>query len=598
MGRITEEIIKRDGVKVEKGYLHAYGWTWKKERAPTLLRMNLKAFQEGRTPKEGGLGKYGHYRNCVDLLWNEDHSRIKFDWHDWAVEMAQRACEYPVLSVGGCASSGKTRGGAAWGMINWLADPFNTMVLFTSTSLKDSRKRVWADVVELFNGVPGLPGKLLDATGMVRTVDPAGVRKASDRCGLALIAGEKKREKEAVGKMIGFKSERVFVVADELPELSEAIVQAYFSNLKKNPVSGLLGLGNPASFFDAFGVLSEPVNGWDSVTAEDHFWLTNDGAFLRFDGRRSPNIVAGYDKYPYLFKQSDFDADVKRFGANSAIVWRMSYAFFSPVAGDDAIYSGADIIKYGARDKVTWREPPVAVAGLDPAFNGGDRCILAIGEYGTSVDGLKVLYIKKFITITADITLKDEPPNYQRARQCVEHCKKEGVSINHFSMDTTGAGDPLADIITTMWARGMHRVCFSGGASELPISNFDDTPANEKYCNRVSEIWFSGKDMIQTGQLKGITTEMAREMTSRTYEVQKGSSARIKVESKVDMKSRIGESPDLSDAAFVMLDLCRQKLGMVSTAKAANSGTANKSWKNIVKKYGMAAQAGRSLVRS
>lgn len=599
MGRITEEIIKRDGVKVEKGYLHAYGWTWKKERAPTLLRMNLKAFQEGRTPKEGGLGKLQHYINCVDLLWNEDHSRMKFDWHPWALDFAKAACENPVLAVGGCASSGKSHGAGAWALVNWLADPFNTMVLVTSTSLKDSKKRIWGTITDMFNAIPGLPGKLVPSMGLIRTVDPAGKKEASERCGLALIAGEKKREKEAVGKLIGFKAQRVFVVADELPELSEALIDAYFANIAKNPESGLIGLGNPATFFDAFGRLSEPKPGWDSVSAEDHEWETKSGKFIRFDGFRSPNIEAGFDKYPYLFRQQNLDDDISRYGEDSAIVWRMDRGYFSPIGNEDCIYSSGDIIKYKAMHKVKWLEPPITVAALDPSFTtGGDRTMLSIGEYGKNVDGMKTLCYKKFTLITEDASNKDEPRNFQIARQVVAHLRKEQVSVTHFAMDTTGAGDVLADIIVTMMGKGFHRVTFSGAASDAPVSNFDQTPSNEKYTNRVTQLWFAGRDLIRTGQLKGITTEMAAEMVARRYTVAKGSSARVTAESKPDMKARTGSSPDIGDSAFVLLCLCYEKLGMVSTAKAAKAEGARKSWKQLTQRYSMVAQAGRSLVRS
>ena len=44
-------------------------------------------------------------------------------------------------------------------------------------------------------------------------------------------------------------------------------------------------------------------------------------------------------------------------------------------------------------------------------------------------------------------------------------------------------------------------------------------------------------------------------MTSRRYKDNKAQDggSRIKVESKVDMKKRIGRSPDVADSAFVLL---------------------------------------------
>lgn len=599
MGKVTDDIIKADGVRVVGKELIAYGKAWHKETAPSILGINLMAFKNGWTKEKGALGKLGHYMNCVNLLWNETHSRIHFDWHPWAVDFAREACENPVLAIGGCASSGKSRGAAVWALVNWLCDPYNTMILVTSTSLKDSKKRIFGDITEMFNAIPGLPGKMVASIGMIRTVDPAGKREASDKCGIALIAGEKKKEKEAVGKMIGFKAPRVFVVADELPELSEAIIDAYFSNITKNPTTGFIGLGNPASQFDAFGRLAEPEAGWDSVSEHDHEWKTVSGKFIRFDGFRSPNIIAGEDKWPYLFKQKDLDDDIRRYGSDSAIVWRMDRGYFSPIGAEDCIYSGADIVKYKAMKGVNWQEPPVRVASLDPSFTtGGDRTVLTLGEYGKNVDGMKTLKIKRSVLISEDASNKDEPRNFQIARQVVDILKQERIPPTHFAMDTTGAGDVLADIIVTLYGKGFHRVTFSGAATDLPVSNFDSTPACEKYKNRMTEIWFSGRDLIQTGQLKGITLDMATEMTARRYTVEKSASARVVAETKPDMKARVGSSPDLSDSAFILLALCREKLGMVSMSKAAKPEGTPRPWKQFVHRYGVKQLAGRSLVRA
>ena len=56
-------------------------------------------------------------------------------------------------------------------------------------------------------------------------VDPNGT--LFERAGLSLIAAEKSKTREAVGKFIGIKQKRVFLIADELSELSEAILQSF-----------------------------------------------------------------------------------------------------------------------------------------------------------------------------------------------------------------------------------------------------------------------------------------------------------------------------------------------------------------------------------
>ena len=52
----------------------------------------------------------------------------------------------------------------------------------------------------------------------------------------------------------------------------------------------------------------------------------------------------------------------------------------------------------------------------------------------------------------------------------------------------------------------------------------------------------------------------------------KGGTLRIKIESKVAFKARYGQSPDLADAAFLCLDLARQRHGLVAVDPPEDDG--------------------------
>ena len=53
-------------------------------------------------------------------------------------------------------------------------------------------------------------------------------------------------------------------------------------------------------------------------------------------------------------------------------------------------------------------------------------------------------------------------------------------------------------------------------------------------------------------------------MCARNYDMVKTGSLKVKIESKIEFKSRFGRSPDLADAAFLALDCARQRLGLVA----------------------------------
>jgi hypothetical protein len=99
----------------------------------------------------------------------------------------------------------------------------------------------------------------------------------------------------------------------------------------------------------------------------------------------------------------------------------------------------------------------------------------------------------------------------------------------------------------------------------------DRREAKELYVNRVSELWFVGKELIRCRQLRGIPNEMAKDMCARNYETVKGGSGlRMKVESKADFKKRMGHSPDLADAGFIMLELARDRFSFLAAEPVKN----------------------------
>ena len=122
----------------------------------------------------------------------------------------------------------------------------------------------------------------------------------------------------------------------------------------------------------------------------------------------------------------------------------------------------------------------------------------------------------------------------------------------------------MADILAAEFGDDILRVSFGGKASDKRVSTNSKLVGNELYVNRVTELWFVGKEFCRTNQLFGITNELAQEVVGRKYDMVKGSTLRMKLESKPDYKNRLGKSPDLADAAFICIDVARQRHGLVA----------------------------------
>lgn len=538
-------------------FTHRYGI--KSYHKQDDLWVELKAYQKDLTPEQGGLGSAAHFRNIAQMLWGPN-SEEQFVWNPWAERMNAVCHQHPItgairphVGLSGCASSGKSQYGGLFALINWLCDPLNTYVFVTSTSLSEAKHRIWKSVVKLYMGAPQLAGigKLVDSQGKICTLKEDG--KHDDTAGIFLIAAAVSKEREAVAKLIGKKNKRVILIADELPELSHSVLDAFFSNLIANPINQFVAMGNFKSRYDPFGEFVQPKAGYDSIGIETDEWETERGYCVRFDGMKSPNIISGKDEYKYLYGSKQLAEHKKNFGEGSALFWRMCRSFESPVGLDNIIYSEADLVSGKASDHPVWIMPPVRLSAMDPSYtNGGDRTVQLIGEYGQTVDGLWTIHVSKYITIYEDAS-SNVPRDYQVVRKFRDNCMTEGVSPENAGLDETGAGSVLLSIAHEEWDNKVVGINFSGRASDMPVTMSDPVPAKDKYDRRVSELWYVGKEFLKYGQIKGITNDLARELKARQYDTVKGPEGlKISVEPKKEMKVRIGFSPDCFIAGTIV----------------------------------------------
>ena len=518
---------------------------------------------------EGVEEKVYYFWRICDELWNRpDFPEPMMERNPWSDRMIKEVAEHKYMAIGGAASSTKSHTMAAWGIVCFLSQPKDTLVLVTSTTLREARKRIWGSIITLLNVVEDAPFKIRDSIGSIAYVSPTGV--VVDKAGISLIAAEKSKTREAVGKFIGIKQKNVLLIGDELSELSEAIVHSGLSNLSKNPNLKIIGMSNPNSRFDAFGVWAEPREGWDSVdTNVADEWETKwGGQYIRLDGERSPNIIAGEVVYPYLPTQEKLDEDKALLGPESRAYMRMVRAVFYDSDEDEGIYTENEISNSGSMGSVQWASRPTKVAGLDPAFtNGGDRAVLYTGFVGYNYHGDFVFEFGRSYQLNDDATNKAVPRTYQIVTQVKDICVKEGIAPDDLAVDATGAGSPFCDVLAGEWSSRFLRVQFGGKPSDKRVSVTSTLKGTELYVNRVSELWFVGKEFMRTGQLFGVDTDLAQEIIGRNYELIKTGGLKVKIETKVEFKSRLGRSPDLADAAFLCLDCARQRHGLITQEK-------------------------------
>lgn len=487
-------------------------------------------------------------------------------------------------------NSGKTEAVAAIAVAEFLASPSKTKVIVASTTLKDARGRVWGRIEHYWNeamdffrhyAIPGLaggipmPGDLVSSQGFIRM--SMGGRKDDTR-GIVLAPGKDSEVKEGIGRMKGFKAPRMRFFADELSDLSHKLLDAAETNLYTNPDFKMIGTFNPASHFDPAGILSEPKDGWDSINMlESEGWKTTRGYCIRFDGETSPNVVAGYEKYPGLLKKEKLEERREALGSNSARFMEQYRGTWSTTGRADAIYTEAELIQHQGRGKVeVWPGITQMCAGFDPSYvHGGDRAGLVIAKTG---EGITLSQKRPIMEVVEVIYLDDDLDTTKDKKELViqrlkEAMRKHNVPAKNLAMDASGGGDPFATLMAQdpFFGTQFVRVQFGGSASELPAPGSGGKIGKDRFYNMASELWHAGKSYLRCGQLKNITPGIAREMTLRLYE-EVGKPPKIKIEPKDKMKERLqGKSPDISDSYFLALFAARFRLGFLCAEKVAQT---------------------------
>lgn len=204
-----------------------------------------------------------------------------------------------------------------------------------------------------------------------------------------------------------------------------------------------------------------------------------------------------------------------------------------------------------------------------------------IGSFGQCVDGLWRLRLDKTILLQDNVH-NSAPRDYQIARQFRDQCKKHGVEKRHAALDTSGAGSVLWSILAEEWKDeegAVLMVNFSGASTDMFVRANDTNTGKAQFDRRVSELWWVGREFMKYGQIKGITSDLARELKARRYDTIKGAEGlKVQVETKKEMKKRLGFSPDLADSWCVLLDLCRQRLRFLAGGENTGQNSANIEW--------------------
>lgn len=543
----------------------------------------LSAFALCREGEDVGYGAVEHFARAAGILWPMSCPKPFIVTKEVRM-LVDQFVRYPVVMVTGHGSSIKTGTSSTFALVSVFAEPADVMCICVSTDIEGaSHSRIYGQIKDFFGAINGrMSFKLNQSNKTLHPYDPYKLRKFPSSAGIKLVSGNANKEKEAEGKIKGYKMGavelgRIILIADEGCDIADGIYKTFFSNLRGNNKAQLIGLANmrPNTMFHD---ICTPVDGWLAVQPSDQLWETESGVCVHFDGLQSANWLHHLahpedpeNVYPFMQNWQLVQGLIDQDQDDSMDWWEQVRAYPPPVGVEGlGIYTSAEITQHrgdlAVRDD-EWDGKPLVGSGTDPAFSeGGDKAMHCPWRCGMLHSGDFVFEWLEPIVIPIKAGEGNKAPAYQIVEFMIEWAERFGVDKSLMGYDSTDGN--FKAIVQANGGREFFPVPFHGSSTDRVVMvqppRSPIVRNSDWFANRVSEIWGIGPQFLRAGQLRGIKGQIKVEFTTREWKVSDSinQGRRLKcVEGKREMKKRLkGRSPDTGDGALIGLDTAISQL--------------------------------------
>lgn len=464
-------------------------------------------------------------------------------------------------------NSAKTHESACFGLTAYWCWPNAVTVLISSTDARSLELRIWGEIKKLFEQAktlhPGLEGRLTASRQMITTAE-SGQNAKDFRNGIVAIPCVQNGRFVGLGKYVGIKNKRLILIADEAQFMAPSFFDA-FANLGKNPGFKGIAMGNPKDPVDPLGKVSEPsqeLGGWEGIEQGEktRTWPTRipGGIAVQLVGTDSPNhdFPEGKEPYPFLIGRESIARDLAYYGKDSLQYQMMNLGIMPKVTQSRRVITMQICREHGALEKPTWEGTQLTdVIGIDAAYSaiGGDRTALCHISFGNGVTGKPLLAVVALMVVP--VRGGKHTPEDQIAMFVKDYAIAQNIPPHRIFFDSTGRGTLMASF-ARLFSPQIVPIEFGGRASDRQVSNVIQVPGYENYINRVSELWYQTRYIIEADQMAGMTEELIEEGAIREWTIMAGK--KIQVEPKEITKQRMGRSPDLYDSFVSAVEGARQ----------------------------------------
>lgn len=448
-----------------------------------------------------------------DPVWFARHILGVEPWSK-QVDILRAIRDHPKVAVRSCHGIGKSFTAAI--VILWFlfCHP-RSIVLSTAPTWRQVDKLIWKEVRTAYKRARfPLGGKLMPKAPEIYVTD-------EDWFAIGLSTNHPDRFQ-------GFHAEYILVVVDEAAGVPEEIFEAV-DGVLTSAHSRLLLLGNPTSvsgtFYDAFrkpGWHTIAVSAFDTPNFTS-FGITED------DIRRGTwqEKITGPLPYPQLITPAWVADKFVQWGPESPAYQARVRGQFPEQATDTLI--PLSWIEAAMQRWAEIEEGDPVVLGVDVARYGDDRTVIAVRR------GRKVLPLKVY----------RQQGTMETAGTALAMAREHGAE--RINVDVIGVGAGVVDRLEEM------------GADVVGVNVAEAASNPEQFANLRTELWWGLRERLKPDAPDPIglppDDELLAELAGVKYKF--NSRGQWVLESKEEMKKRLGYSPDKADAvvlAFAELD--------------------------------------------
>lgn len=480
--------------------------------------------------------------------------------------------------IPGSSSLGKSYNSAAWLLLDWIRDPEYTCVKVLSVTATHLKANVMSTLHRLHeSAVVPLPGIRLDGFIGMDSKDRYGaIEKVSIKIGengAGALKGFHPIPRPERHPIFGWYA-RLRALLDEAEDVPMGVwssVDNLLSSMEGTENVKIIAPFNPKDITSVVAQKSEPKEGWAKVDPDRHFvWTSKEGwDVLRLDGAQTENVVQQKVLFPNFMTYEGFLNLALSRGGDSPEYWTFARGMY-PLKGHVSSVMAVQLFD-GAQGSFVFRSFSVSAAGVDLAFEGGDKAILCLGRYG-EVSGFRfhgsqevVHFDEPFWAAQVDQVIELEKMlTLAQAKNLHGWFKEQMVQPEWAMLDKTGNAKGAYDNLCELWSPQVKGVNFGENASMNKITVQDKDLPIEIYDNCGTEMYFAVARWLEYGYLRfgpfvDVAAIQRQFVRRRAFPVGKGPSdkQRIRLEKKPEYKKRYNESPDLADAVSIFLHCVR-----------------------------------------